>query len=65
MKTITKAKVKLTGIDGNAYAILGAAKRAMRLAKVDEAIINQYWTEATSGDYDHLIQTTMKYCEVS
>jgi len=24
----------------------------------------EYYEEATSGDYDHLVQTTMKYCNV-
>ena len=28
-------------------------------------IAEDYYEEATSGDYDHLIQTTLKYCNVT
>jgi len=36
----------------------------MREAGVDSAVIKEFMTEATAGDYDHLLQTVMDYCEV-
>jgi hypothetical protein len=59
--SITKVKVKLTGEDGNAFNILGRVQSAMRKAKVDQSIIDEYIKEATSGDYNHLLATTLKY----
>jgi hypothetical protein len=60
----TGITVKLIGEDGNAYNILGRVKQAMRRAKVDPAVIAEYMAEATKGDYDHLLLTTMAYVEV-
>jgi hypothetical protein len=59
-----EVKVQLIGQDGNAFAILGAVTKAMRRAKVDQSIIDQYKEEATSGDYNHLLQTTMRFVDV-
>jgi len=58
-------KVKLTGRDGNAYAILGATRRALKDAGVAQKDIDEYYNKATDGDYDHLIQVTMKTVDVS
>lgn len=55
--------VRLTGEDGNAFAILGAVQKALRRAGHVEAA-QEFYTEATSGDYDHLLQTAMRYVEV-
>ncbi len=57
-------RVKLIGGDGNAFAILGQVKRALKRGGVPQAEINQYFEEATSGDYNHLLATTMEWCEV-
>ena len=59
-----KPKLKLSGMDGNAFMILGAATRAMKKAGLSEKYRDKYRIEATSGDYDHLLQVTMTYCEV-
>ena len=61
----TNVKVKLVGNDGNAFAILGNVRAAMKKAKIDRAIIEEYTKEATSGDYDHLLATTCEYVRVS
>lgn len=53
--------VKLVGEDGNAFAILGRVMRAMKLANVSPELIEQYRVEATSGDYNNLLVTTMKW----
>ena len=58
-------EVELTGKDGNAFSILGAVTRAMKKGKVDEADIAAFMKEATSGGYDHLLQTAMSTVTVS
>lgn len=62
--SITGISVKLIGRDGNAFAILGAVRQAMRRANVPEETIEKYLTEAKSGDYNHLLATTMQYVDV-
>jgi hypothetical protein len=57
-------QVQLTGQDGNAFAILGKVKSAMRRAKVSKEDIDTFIKEATSGDYDHLIVTCINYVDV-
>jgi hypothetical protein len=57
-------EVQLTGNDGNAYAVLGNVKRALRRAKVDSHEIELFMQEAMSGDYDHLLQTCCKWVTV-
>jgi hypothetical protein len=37
----------------------------MRRAGVDQADIDAYLKEVTSGDYDHALQTTMEYVETA
>lgn len=54
-------KVRLVGEDGNAFAILGRVTKAMRRAGLPKSEIDAYMKEATAGDYDHLLRTTMQY----
>lgn len=56
--------VRLVGEDGNAFSILGSCRRAMRRAGLDNDEIEAFSTEATSGDYDHLLQTCMAWFDV-
>ena len=56
-----KPKLKLTNRDGNAFAILGTARKAARENNMDWEAIKK---EAMSGDYDNLLQTMMKYFDV-
>ena len=56
--------VQLSGEDGNAYSIIGRVMRAMGRAGVDKDKIDKYQAEATSGDYDNLLQVTMATVEV-
>lgn len=53
--------VQLTGEDGNAFFIMGRVMAAMRRAGVSKDEIDAYHQEASSGNYDHLLQTTMKW----
>ena len=59
-----KPKLSLVGTDGNAFAILGQAKRAANRAGWKGRDWAKFSTEAQSGDYDHLLQTCMKYFDV-
>lgn len=58
-----KARVRLVGLDGNAYAIMSRAKDAMKQAGYSQAVIDAYVAEAMQGDYNHLIRVTVKYCD--
>jgi hypothetical protein len=55
--------VQLTGQDGNAYAILGTVRQALREAG-HAGDIAEFFAEATSGDYDHLLQTCLRWVTV-
>ena len=55
--------VTLVGQDGNVFNLLGICKMAMR----KHGIANQFeifHKEATSGDYDHALQTMMAWFNV-
>lgn len=56
-------EVQLSGEDGNAFFIMGKVTRALRRAGYGDEI-DEFIAEATSGDYDHLLQTAMKWVEV-
>jgi hypothetical protein len=64
MPKFPDVQVQLTGEDGNAFAILGAVSKALKRAGHREAA-DEFYKEATSGDYDHLLQTAMRYVDVS
>ena len=52
--------VQLAGLDGNSFAILGRVCRALRRAEIADAEVANFLSEATVGDYDHLLQVVMK-----
>lgn len=58
-------EVRLSGTDGNAFAILGRVQSALRKAGASNDAIRDFVKEATAGDYDHLLQTAMKYVNVT
>jgi hypothetical protein len=53
--------VELVGQDGNALSIIGRTTRAMKNAGLPLSDIEDFQTEAMSGDYNHLLQTVMKW----
>jgi hypothetical protein len=57
-------QVKLVGEDGNAFAILGRVRAAMRRAGLMPSEIDEFTKQATSGDYDFLLGTCMEWVEV-
>ena len=65
MEDPTKPTVKLTGEDGNAFAIMGNVSRALRKAGLPKEHIDKYIEESTSGDYDNLLRVAMKYANVN
>lgn len=60
----TKPVVKLVGIDGNAFVIMGACKRAARKAGWPNERWSKVQDEMMSGDYDHLLQVALREFEV-
>jgi hypothetical protein len=61
---VTKPELKLTGLDGNAFFILGRAQRIAKLSGWSPDKIECFLTEAKSGNYDNLLATCMKYFEI-
>ncbi len=60
-----KPKLTLVGEDGNAFAILGRARRAAKAAGWTPEQIQAYTEAATSGDYHHLLAVTQEQFDVS
>jgi len=60
----TGLDLEILGKDGNAFAILGAARRVLRDADFDDTEIQEYTDDAQSGDYNHLLRVTMEWFEV-
>ena len=54
----TKIVIDLTGAEGNAFAMLGKAKRFSIMCGLDPKPIIK---EMKSGDYDHLVNVMDKY----
>jgi len=60
---LTTIEVRLSGADGNAFCILGVVSEALCRGG-HENLVAAYRKEAMAGNYDHLLQTTMKYVKV-
>jgi hypothetical protein len=60
-----KPKVQLVGQDGNAFSILGRCQKAARRAGWSKEQIEEFRKEAMSDDYDHLLQTVMRYFDAN
>ncbi len=58
-------EVQLTGQDGNAFAIMGRVAGALKKAGVPKEEVGEYMKESMSGDYNHLLQTAMKWVAVA
>ena len=59
----TGITVKIIGADGNVFNLLGICRRA--LAREDRLDVwNEFYKEATSGDYNHALATIADYFEV-
>lgn len=56
--------INLTSIDGNAFCILGRCIGAMKKEGLSIKEQEEFHKEATSGNYDHLLQTCMKWFNI-
>ena len=61
---LRKPVVQLIGQDGNAFAIMGRVRNALKQAGGDHEYIEQYISQAMSGDYNNLLVVSMKYVDV-
>lgn len=55
--------VRLTGTDGNAFAVMGRVRKALRDAGHADAT-SAFIAEATAGDYDHVLRTVLSWVVV-
>ena len=58
-------RVTLTGKDGNAFAIIGNVLKAMKIENIPKEERKKFQEEATSGDYDNVLQTAMRWVDVN
>lgn len=58
-----KVKLQLAGLNGNAFALMGAFQQAARRQKWSKEEIDMVLAECQSGDYDHLLATLMDHTE--
>lgn len=63
MEITKKVKLKLIGLDGNAYALMGAFHNQAEKEGWTEEEINFVLDEAMSSDYNHLLATLIKHCK--
>jgi len=57
-------EVELVGSDGNAFSIIAKVTKALRRGGVEKAVIDTFFAEATSGDYDNVLKTCMEWVDV-
>jgi len=65
MPKFENIEVKLVGMDGNAFSILGRVLDAMKKAGLSQSEIDEFINEATGDNYDNLLMTCMKWVNVS
>jgi hypothetical protein len=53
----------LVGVDGNAYSVMAEVSRILKRAGASREYVDAYTAEATSGDYDHLLATSIAFIE--
>ena len=53
----------LVGVDGNAFSIMGWTTKTLRRAGANKSFTDAYMAEAMSGDYDHLLATSVAYLD--
>lgn len=56
--------INILGVNGNAFNILGICTSAMRKYQLPKSEIDTFFKEATSGSYDDLLCTVMKWFNV-
>ena len=59
----TNIKVRIIGADGNIFCLLGICRRALIRAGKYE-LWDEFYKEATSGDYNHALVTIADWFEI-
>ena len=59
-----EVEVELVGQDGNAFYIIGTVKKALLRHGLSEEEAKVYTEEAMSGDYNHVLSTTMQWVTI-
>lgn len=62
MTTTKKVNLKLVGLDGNAFILMGAFRDQAEKEGWTEEEIDTVIEEAMSSDYNHLLATLIKHC---
>lgn len=62
--TTSKPVLKIIGEDGNAFFILGKARKVAKQNEWSKQQIKTFMDEAMGGNYDHLLFVCMKYFTV-
>lgn len=57
--------VQLSGNDGNAFAVMGAVKSALKKSGASKKEIEQYLVDSMSGDYDNLLRVATDWVKVA
>ncbi len=57
-----KPRCRLTGEDGNAFAVIGRVIKALRKAGQGH-LVSEFQVKATSGNYDHLLAVCLEYVD--
>ena len=60
-----EVEVQLSEMDGNGFVIIGRTRTALRRHGVPNEEIEEFQSEAISGDYDRLLQTVMAWVRTS
>lgn len=58
-----KVKLSLSGLDGNAFVLLGSFRDQAEREGWSEEEIETVISEAMSSDYKHLLATLLKHCK--
>lgn len=58
-----KIKLRLAGLDGNAWSLMGEFQRQARKEGWTQEEIDAVCDVAMSGDYSHLLRTLAQHCE--
>jgi hypothetical protein len=58
-----KVSLKLVGLDGNAFSLMGAFQRQARKEGWSKEEINTVLADCMSDDYHHLLGVLMEHCE--
>ena len=58
-----KETYTIVGVDGNAFAVIGYVRNAMKRCKKSKEGIDAYSKDAMSSDYNHLLCVSEEMCE--